>query len=398
MTSDNEDSDFLDFEFESILSDQTQSNKRIEDDGTTLDLANHRDSDDDISELIAETELSIEKPSNEKIIGEIEDNDTLTDPDEFLDHIHESLVSEDLIDEGTAVPLSAEQELQSLLNEIRGEADKGAKGVKSNNSKFTFSNNFSSPVQNQHTQAQEPTNAEKRWSQLCGDNYDKQKPQNSKKSSYTLNKHMLSILLDQIDRARKSKHVLRLKHDDIIIVIDTEFDSIYSNYTIDSDEYVNFCYETVNPENIKVHALDYSEVRLYRKKMETKLQNTHSIESFIWTTSLLTSRGRLLDNTDTTKPISLKTWPNLTRIENIPYAMNIAAVFSKHPGSLQDIPKWLNIPHRYVYAFYNGVLALEMVEFDSNKFKASKYDINNNPANSSKERSFFSRLLKRLKA
>ena len=398
LISENEETDFLDFDFESILSGQTQTNKRIEDDGTTIDLANHRDSaDDDFSEMITETELSIEKPSNLNIIDDEEDSDILTDADEFLDHIHD-IESEDAVIEDSAVPLSAEQELQSLLNEIRVEADKGARGVKSNTSKFTFNNNFSSPIQNKKTKAHEPTNAEKRWSQLCGDNFDKQSPQNSKKSSYTLNKHMLSILLDQIDRARSSKHVLRLKHDDIIIVIDTEFDSIYSNYTVDTEEYVNFCYETVNPENIKVHALDYSEVRLYRKKMETKLQNTHTIESFIWTTSLLTSRGRLLANTDTTKPISLKTWPNLTRIESIPYAMNIAAVFSKHPGSLQDVPKWLNIPHRYVYAFYNGVLALEMVEFDSNKFKASNFDINNNPANSSKERSFFSRLLKRLKA
>ena len=396
LLADSDESDFLDFEFESILSGQTQKNKRIEDDGTTLDLANHRDSDDDFSESITETELFIEKPSNANMIDEDDVNDILTDPDEFLDHMHE-LIPDDSDIEKTAVPLSAEQELQSLLNEIRVEADKGAIGVKSNSSKFKFSSN-STPSQNQRTQAHEPTNAEKRWDQLCGEKNDVKKSQNSKRMSYTLNKHMLSILLDQIDRARGSKHVLRLKHDDIIIVIDTELDSIYSNYTVDTDEYVNFCYETVNPENIKVHALDYSEVRLYRKKMETKLQNTHSIESFIWTTSLLTSRGRLLDNTDTTKPISLKTWPNLTRLESIPYAMNIAAVFSKHPGSLQDVPKWLNIPHRYVYAFYNGALALEMVEFDSNKFKASKFDFNNNHANSNKERSFFSRLLKRLTA
>jgi len=247
---------------------------------------------------------------------------------------------------------------------------------------------------------QDETKADKRCALLCGDKKNIQNNKELKDNYYTLNKHMLSILLDQIEVTKEdSKKVLRLKHNDIIIVINSAEDLIYCNYSLEREEFADFCFNTVNPDDFKIHELDYSEIKLYKTKSIEAPEEAHSFEAFIWTVSLLTSRGRLLEHTDIKKKIGLKTWPNLTRLESFPHAMNIAAVFSKHPGSLQDVPKWLNIPQRYVFAFYNAAMALNMVEFNSNNLKSSKFAFKLNASTEEKkERGFFGRLLKRLKS
>ncbi len=277
---------------------------------------------------------------------------------------------------------TAEAELQSLLNEIRHEADKSSEDYQN------------SPQQTNKAQEVNQTDAEKRWAQLCGEN-DSIKKQDVKKLSYSSDDHMLLSLIQQIASVKKSQSVVRMKYGDIAIVIDRTVDIIYCNHSIRSEEYAEYCYESLDPSQIKVFDLDESERRSYRTKMDNSPDMAHSIESFIWTTSLLTSRGRLLAKTDISRIVSLKTWPNLTRLEQMPHAMQIAAVLSKIPASLEDIAAQLQIPQRYVFAFYNGALALDMIEFDPKKFRTSTFSLND-LSKKGKNRGFFGRLLKRL--
>jgi len=278
---------------------------------------------------------------------------------------------------------TAEAELQSLLNEIRDET-----GSNTNIEQDPEYTQESSPVKEYLDQ----TDAEVRWEQLCGENDD---VKNIKKLSFSNDDHMLTSLIDNISLAKKSQQVVRLKYDDIAIVIDRTVEMIYCNLSVHTEEYAEYCYESLDPAKIKVFELDSSEIRSYRKKMNDMPHNVHSIESFIWTTSLLTSRGRLLEKTDISKPVSLKTWPDLTRLEQIPHAMQIAAVLSKIPSSLEDIASKLEIPQRFVFAFYNGALSLNMIEFDASKFKTSTFSIDDITKKNT-NRGFFGRLLKRL--
>jgi len=124
-------------------------------------------------------------------------------------------------------------------------------------------------------------------------------------------------------------------------------------------------------------------------------ERAYSIETFIWSSSLLTSRGRLPHKTDVNKNVGLKIWPNLTRVELSPHAMHLAAVFSKHPGSLLEIPEWTKIQQRYVFAFYNAALSLGMLELDSSKLKKPSFSFKKKKTS---ERGFLGRLLKRLKS
>ena len=268
--------------------------------------------------------------------------------------------------------MSAEDELESLLEEIREEAEgRPSKSHQYNNQGSRYT----------------PTIAEERWALTCGD-------ESNDSTSYKVNEHMLSTLLKVLEHSKKTKKVMRLKFSDTVIVIDIETDTIYCDISIYDNSYAEICFDTIDQTTIKIHSLDTSEIRQYRKLGDEEVNLAHSIEAFIWTTSLLTSRGRLPKGTNTQKVVGLKHWPNLTRLEKIPNVMQIAAIFYKHPGSLANIPLWLNINKNYIYAFYNAVLYLNMIESDEN-IKASS-SLKNGAFKKTKNSGFFSRLLKRI--
>ena len=277
---------------------------------------------------------------------------------------------------------TAEEELQKLLNELKQEAEDAVDSIPS------------------HRISSEPgmhvlTKAEDRWNLTCGDNDEVKNPKDLDKSSFVLSNQMLSSFFDALEQSKYTKKVMRLKFKGHIIVIDYASDFIYCDNSIYSDSYAAVCFNPIKEDKIKVHKLDKSEIRLYNTKRVENPENSHTIESFVWTTSLLTAKGRLLKYTDMNKKVGLKYWPNLTRLEQIPHAMQIAAVFYKHPGSLMEVTKWLDIEQRYIFAFYNAALSLKLIELDSNKIVNSAGDLDTGPK---KNRGFFARLLKRIKS
>ncbi len=379
--------DLFNFDPDSLQLDESRQKISIEEDGSAINLMDVHiddlDKDDLTNNLIINIDETVKK-SNEKAEKELIDIQMGEVAD--IDLTANSLIGKKEKQSQEKVQ-SEELELQSLLNEIRQEADKKP------NTKYSSKNKTKVDDYDQ-------TKAEKRWALLCGNKENNNVNKDSKDNYYKLNQHMLAVLLDQIKVAKAdSKKVFRLKHDDFIIVINSDGDSIYCNYALDKEEFANFCFNTVNPDDFKIHELDYSEIKLYQTKSKENPEKAHSFEAFIWTVSLLTSRGRLLEHTDIKKKIGLKIWPNLTRIESFPHVMNIAAVFSKHPGSLKDVPQWLNIPQCYVFAFYNAAVALDMIEFNSNNLKSSKFAFKLNAfPEKNKERGFFGRLFQRLKS
>jgi len=264
---------------------------------------------------------------------------------------------------------TSEDELQSLLEEIRREANDSKK---------------------QDETMGQPTIAEERWMLTCGDNEDTDNIKDL--CTLTLSNHMIATLLETIEKANLSKKVLRLKIEKTIIVIEPTSDQIYCEPSIYSKDYADVCYEQVDKNKIKIHELDTSEVRLYRKKMLSDKENTHTFEAFIWTTSLLTSRGRLPVNTDLNQNIGLKYWPNITRVEKTPHMMQIAAIFHKKTTSLQKASMELGIPQKFIFAFYNAALSLDIIK-NTGEFDDSSTKINEE---ANKNKSFFSRLLKRI--
>ncbi|HIQ14190.1 MAG TPA: hypothetical protein EYH38_01285 [Leucothrix sp.] len=310
--------------------------------------------------------------------------DLSNDADQAIDnddYIEEIVAPEELQPAPNKIKenLSAEEELQSLLEEIRHEAE-------AKNSTIIYTKNGEKIESHRHT----PTFAEERWALTCGES----NPITNKPSVYNPDDYMLSTLLKVIKQSKSTEKVMRLKFNNIIVVVLPDLQTIYCDTSIYKKPYANICFNPINHESIKIHYLDSSEIRLYRKIINEEVEFSHTFEAFIWTTSLLTSRGRLPQGTNIKKTIALKYWPDLTRIETIPHVMQIAAVFYKHPGCLRDMPDWLGIERRYIFAFYNAALSLKLIELDHKQL--SLVARKSNTLKKTQNRGFFSRLLKRI--
>jgi len=82
------------------------------------------------------------------------------------------------------------------------------------------------------------------------------------------------------------------------------------------------------------------------------------LDAFLWQIALWTSRGRIRDDVDLKKPVFLTHWPNFTRLTVTPHALRIAALWVRQPYGLFETAKILQIPQRYVFAFYCAAQAI----------------------------------------
>lgn len=93
-------------------------------------------------------------------------------------------------------------------------------------------------------------------------------------------------------------------------------------------------------------------------------------DMMLWKCTLWAARGRLPFGTNLQLPVYLCHWPNFTRLMLFPYAMQIAAIWLQHPCPLLQTARMLDIPQRYVFAFYSaantlGLAGISQRESDS---------------------------------
>jgi hypothetical protein len=121
---------------------------------------------------------------------------------------------------------------------------------------------------------------------------------------------------------------------------------------------------------------------------------SYSLPTLFWKVALWASRGRLPEGTSLTQPIYLRRWPNFTRLEVTPYALAIAALWAEQPRSLLDTARHLNIPQRYVFAFYSAAKSLQLA---GETRRAADTLIQPPEITASRQRSLLGRLLGRLR-
>ena len=199
-----------------------------------------------------------------------------------------------------------------------------------------------------------------RSSQLCGDMDDIDSIEDI---AFDPDDFLLSSFLHSLNMAKKSHQLVQLKYNDLLLVFDYSLNTIFCNLSITGDKFASMCDSLISQEKNETRELDYDETKTHRTVRLANQGLIHSIESFIWTSSLLTSRGKLPNNTDFTKKIGLKKKIDLSHLEPIPYLPEIIALLSKNPESLLEIIEKLGIPQRYVFAFYFAALNLDMIEF-----------------------------------
>lgn len=91
-------------------------------------------------------------------------------------------------------------------------------------------------------------------------------------------------------------------------------------------------------------------------------RNITSLEALIWKITLFASRGRAPKGTSLSVPVSLKHWPNFTRLLLSPGALRMAALWTANSVSISQLSKTLKLSSDDVLNFYSAAHAIELVQ------------------------------------
>ncbi|MGD9889178.1 MAG: hypothetical protein AB7S56_07945 [Halothiobacillaceae bacterium] len=86
------------------------------------------------------------------------------------------------------------------------------------------------------------------------------------------------------------------------------------------------------------------------------------VDNMLWKLALWSSRGRVAMGTSLDAPVRLRAWPNIPRLMTVPHSLRIAALWVMQPTGLLETARKLNVPHRFVFAFYCACKAFDLVE------------------------------------
>lgn len=234
-----------------------------------------------------------------------------------------------------------------------------------------------------------PEEAEQRWKLLCGDQEDVSNPENA--VLFTPENYFLSSILDAIRLMRDSQQAVQLQlseKDYALFMPEKSF--AYCTLSLESDEFIALCNNPLQNGRVELHIPSSEELEQLEQQANRDSDALLDLESFIWLSSLLTAKGSLARNVDIHQQVILKHWPNMTRLEQFPQVMRIAALWNQRPATPFEMAQALGVPQRYVFSFHTAANALGLFEFDQAKLKSREKE------KPKENRGFFSRLLKRL--
>lgn len=238
-----------------------------------------------------------------------------------------------------------------------------------------------------------PEVAERRWRELCGDHEDIDNPSDWHMEAFlfTPENYLLNNVLEAVRLSRQSTQAVQLHlPGGGYAFLMPETMQVYCTLDTRSDEFSMLCNNPVHTGQVTLHIPSSEELQGLDEMAQTHVDDILDMEGFVWVISLLTARGRLSRNINVKQQVILKYWPNMTRLEQFPQVMRIAALWNQRPGTVFEIAKALNVPQRYVFSFYTAANALNLFEMDQTKLKSREKE---KPKES---RGLFSRLLKRL--
>jgi hypothetical protein len=211
-----------------------------------------------------------------------------------------------------------------------------------------------------------------RWIQLCGKYEDDDYKENAINTSFKPEITLLPYIADTVSFTERAECWMELSYKPLSIIINPEKKCVYSNLSLEDPLFVQICGRKILEELIEYLEVDEKHIEeINSGQLEGKLFS-YDLRYFKWTISLLISHGRLPENCNPDERISITNWLSLNKVEKFPYIMQIAAVFNQHHASLNEAAAWMTLPKRYVYAFYNGVLALDMINKKPEKSNKKK--------------------------
>jgi len=134
-----------------------------------------------------------------------------------------------------------------------------------------------------------------------------------------------------------------------------------------------------------------------QQRLATEKLIAQPLDNFLWKMALWTARGKIPKGTDLSKDVVLVNWPNFTRLVLTPHALEISALWIANPYSLIDTAKMLNLPQRYVFAFFSAACAIKLAFIDRRTDTRSPTSSLTRPRSEHPKRNLFKRLLARLR-
>jgi hypothetical protein len=341
-----------------------------------------------VDALLNDEELSLDKVMNTPVKPEVEDKIDHQDSmareektDVSLDNSlmdKKPILTEEVDDEsGDKDKFTSPEELQSFLDDLNEkDANQDPKDKKA--------------IKLLHS------NIEKlRWIHLCGkykdDSYDKNAGGDTR---FKLGATLFPYVADTVAFTERAECWMELSYKPLSLIINPDKNLIYSNLSLENPLFVQICRRNIVEELIEYLEVDEKYIeKIKTEQLESKLFS-YDLRYFIWTLSLLVSHGRLPEGCNPDEKMRIINWLSLSKVEKFPYIMQIAAVFNQHHASLNEAASWMTLPKRYVYAFYNGVLALDMI--DKKKEKSNKKKLIAMGSDKEKESSLTNILFKKM--
>jgi len=115
----------------------------------------------------------------------------------------------------------------------------------------------------------------------------------------------------------------------------------------------------LNKKKVNISLLPRRQARVDSKSGRTIVP----LESLIWKVALFASRGRAPQGTNFDAPVSLKSWPNFTRLLLSPGALRMAALWTAHSFSISQLSTTLKLSNADVLSFYSAAHAIELIHF-----------------------------------
>ncbi len=144
-------------------------------------------------------------------------------------------------------------------------------------------------------------------------------------------------------------------------------DRVFTNKSLKDVSTAKHVYSRLDPDNVKTKYFTDHNKSVVAGEIQSSKGFVYALEAFSWRSSLLSARGRIPHDFDPSAPIRLNHWPNFTRLENTPHCFEVAALWSSRFASLDDVVTQLDVPVKYVVAFFNGAYALGLFENEFNK-------------------------------
>ncbi len=151
------------------------------------------------------------------------------------------------------------------------------------------------------------------------------------------------------------------------------------------------CKNNINYKDCKIRYLKGGDQRTEKQKRPEG--GILQADMLVWRFALMCSNGRLPEGVSPQAWVSLKRWPNLTRVYPLPGALQVAALWDSQTTRIMETADLLHIARNDVFSFFSAAQALGLVELNS-RYKTPKTKRSDKPKNG--QRKLFKRILQHL--